>query len=159
MVLEHPGLPTCKKENLIENYYQQSNLFIDGVSVFDEFLVMIKSHLLLLQLPVFSLGFYYWICFVAFWNGGNTGEYFAGCLNTDKCNHFIHSGIPGKALIQIYQEARDSGPNPSLVQTSLVSHQVTLRMNLMHGSWQVWVPCVYGLKGWYTVIPCANHRQ
>lgn len=159
MVLEHPSLATCKKENLMENYYQQSNPFINGLSGFDEFLVMIKSHFLHLQLPVFSLGFYYWICFASSWNGGNTGEYFVGCLNTDKCNHYIHSGIPGKALIPIYQESRDSGPNPSLVQTSLDSHRVTLRMNLMHGSWQVWVTCVYGLKGWYTVIPYANHRQ
>lgn len=113
MVLERPDPATCKKENLIESYYQQSNPFINGLSGFNEFPVMIKSYFLHLQLLVFGLGFYYWICFVSFWNGGNTGEYYAGSLNTDKCNHFIHSGIPGKALIPIYQESRDSGPKPS----------------------------------------------
>ena len=57
MVLEHPSLATCKKEHLIENYYQQSNPFINDLSGFDEFLVMIKSHFLHLQLLVFGLGF------------------------------------------------------------------------------------------------------
>lgn len=103
---------------------------------------MIKTNFLHLQLLVFGLGFYYWICFVSFWKGGDTGEHITRCLNTDKCNHFIHSGIPGKALIPIYQESRDSGPNPSLVPTSLNSHWVTLWMNLMHSSWHIGVTCL-----------------
>jgi len=59
MCLEHPSLATCVKEHLIENYYQQSKPFIIGLSGFDEFLVMIKSHFLHLQVLLFGLGFYY----------------------------------------------------------------------------------------------------
>lgn len=39
VALERPGLATCKKENLIEIYFQQSNPFINSLLGFDGFLV------------------------------------------------------------------------------------------------------------------------
>lgn len=133
MRLDYPSLATCK-ENAMENYYQQSNPFRKVLSDFHSFQVMIKAHFLYLQFFLLGLGFHFLNMFCFFLEWRKHGEYFAGCLNTDKCNHFIHSGIPGKALIPIYQQSRDSGPNPSLTQTSLDSHRVAVRMNLMQGS-------------------------